>query len=141
MWRSKAGMIRILNFGAIGVCVMLLGALLLSILVEVAGMDRTVAYAVQAVFSIEFNFLLNSRITWRDRTGSWRTLLAQWTKFHVAKVVTVLLNQAVFLMLATYTSAHYLVIYFLCVLVVTAANFVLNEKLVFLRSEAVPASK
>jgi putative flippase GtrA/GT2 family glycosyltransferase len=131
---------RVISFGFIGVSVMILGFILLYTLVDILGMDENLAYFIQAVFSIELNFLLNHFFTWGDRRNeshAWQVFLSRWGKFHITRVVTALLSQIVFSLLIFFV--HYLVANGICVVIAMIFNFVTSEKYVF-SSRKVPGN-
>lgn len=119
-------------FAGVGGVVALLGLVLLYGLVDLAHIQKYVAYLVQAIVSIELSFVLNGRYTWRDRavvpglTG----LAHRWMAFHTAKVFTILLNQLLF---AAFLLIHtpYLAAYLGCIAVCTAINYRANDTYVF----------
>jgi len=68
--------------------------ILLYLLVHFLHMNENLAYAIQSIASIETNFLLNRFLNRRDRGGN---IGSQWVRFHVSKIGTVALNQALFI--------------------------------------------
>jgi succinoglycan biosynthesis protein ExoA len=84
--------IRFTSFSAIGAVVLVLGIGIQALLVRGhAGMYGS--YAGQAVFSIELSYLLNRRITWRDRqVGLW----SSWWRFNLQKLVLTVPNLALY---------------------------------------------
>jgi putative flippase GtrA/glycosyltransferase involved in cell wall biosynthesis len=84
---------RFAKFGSVGTAVLLAGLGLLTLLIEVCGLHPSIAYLLTAVFSIETNFLLNKFFVWKDKPGKfWH----HWRRFHIARLVTIPLNQLVF---------------------------------------------
>lgn len=119
---------RKLIFGSIGIFVMLVGYATLYLCVDVLHWNPSVAYAIQAVVSIELNFVLNYKITWRDRrdVSIWRML----GRFHVSRIVTIPLNQVMFNALI-WAHVNYLIANTLCIVLVTMFNFVVGDKFTF----------
>ncbi|HLV97565.1 MAG TPA: GtrA family protein [Ktedonobacterales bacterium] len=118
---------RFWGFGLVGLSVLAGGTALLYVLVHFLGVQQNVAYFIQAVVSIEANFVLNRFFNWRDRRGP---ILTQWLKFHTTKVGTIILNQILFALL-TYAGIFYLVATVICTAVITVINFITNDKYVF----------
>jgi putative flippase GtrA/GT2 family glycosyltransferase len=111
----------------VGLGVFVAGEALLYALVQFLHLETHVAYLIQAVLSIEANFWLNRTVNWRDRSGSLRH---QLVTFHVAKVGTLILNQALF---ACLLAAHvqYLLDMMICTALITVVNYLANDRLVF----------
>lgn len=112
----------------------------LYLLIDVQGMNVSVAYAIQTVLAIETNFILNDRLTWSDRThaGSfWR----RFGRFHAARVgLMIPFNQVLFFF------AHPVVGTILanlaCLSAATVANWFLNDRWTFKnRVSPVPLEK
>src|SRR6266496_1199349 len=120
---------RKLVFGGVGVFVMAVGYGLLIGLVRL-GMPTGWAYAIQALVSIELNFVLNRRFTWNDREDVklWSSLL----RFHLSRIVTVPMNQVLFNAL-TWAGVPYYLASPICVAVTTVVNYVAGDRLVFAR--------
>lgn len=118
---------RVIKFGFVGGFIMVLGAVILSLLIE-SGVDQPTANFIQAIVSIELNFLLNNWLTWRDRRHS--RLWVRFAKYHAGKLVTIPTNQLMFILLTT-VGVHYLVAYFINIGVVMAVNYLLYELFVF----------
>lgn len=94
LWRRAVARhgIRFTSFSVIGVLVLGLGLGFQALLVRVhAGPYGS--YAGQAVFSIELSYLLNRRITWRDRQVR---LWSSWWRFNVQKLVLTVPNLALY---------------------------------------------
>jgi putative flippase GtrA len=122
---------KVLLFGGIGLTVFMVGQALLLGLVEFARWNEFVANALQLVVTLGLNFLLNSWITWRDRTRGWR----EFVKFTSSRVVTLLLSFAVFSVLVGVFGWHYLVANLVGVAVGMALNYAIGEVWVFKRIE------
>ena len=65
------------------------------------GVVPAVANTVQAVLTLQLNFVGNALLTWRDRvTRSGRPLRSRWLRFQVARLSSLLLSVAAFPLLA-----------------------------------------
>ncbi len=118
-----------------GLVVFMAGEAFLFILVQLLHLEPHLAYLLQTVFGIEASFWLNRTVNWRDRCGSIRH---QLVTFHVAKVGTVLLSQALFAGLLA-LHVEYLLAMMVCAAVIAVVNFVANDRLVFRDRHAAPA--
>jgi putative flippase GtrA len=106
-------------FGFIGGVVFLFGFALLYVEVSLLGMDPAWAFLVQGIMSVETSFLLNWRITWRDRRlGFWPSF---W-RFNLLKAVTIPLNQGLYIVLLA-LGLQYLVASVVTVAVFTLINY------------------
>jgi putative flippase GtrA len=122
---------RITGFLLVGSFVLVFGLVLLRVLVESLHWNESIAYIVQAVASIELNFLLNKSFNWRDRRGSWKE---QWLKFNGSRVVTFVLEQLLYnLLLAIGT--NYLLAKILNAAILLVVDYVLNNSLIFRQRE------
>lgn len=118
---------RMLGFSLVGGSVMLGGLLFLFILVQFLHVEKHIAYLLQAVASIETNFLLNRFTNWKDRNGNF---FAQWIKFHSTSAITFPLNQGLFALL-TWLGVPYLLITLTGAGVAAVVNYFANDRFVF----------
>jgi putative flippase GtrA len=89
---------RILTFAAIGVTCFLVQFALLSIMVRF-GLYRPLANAVSFAISAQLNFLLSTRITWRDRPSAGRHgTTARWVAYNGTALASLGGNTAVFVL-------------------------------------------
>lgn len=123
---------RKLIFGSVGIFVMLVGYVTLFACVHWLHLIPAVAYVVQAFVAVELNFVLNYTITWRDREKS---LWKSWIKFHLPRLATIPLNQALFSALV-YTGVNYLVANALCIIFTMVFNYTVADRFVFGKSKA-----
>jgi cellulose synthase/poly-beta-1,6-N-acetylglucosamine synthase-like glycosyltransferase len=139
--RSSAPLMaqRAVSFGLVGGFVALVGFVILYVLVEYAGLNKNLAYLIQAVVSIELNFFLNRSVTWRDRRGTgFTSFLGMWARFHLTRVATVALNQVLFGAFI-YIGINYLISNGLCIIIVMVINFFVGDRFIF-RSRPAAAS-
>jgi putative flippase GtrA len=121
---------RQLSFGAVGLTVMAVGFAVLGVLTHV-GVSPHVAYAIQAVISVELSFVLSRYWTWRDRRGRSRAAVArEWRRFHASRIVTIPANQALFSLLivagASVWSSNAI-----CIALTTLVNWLVGHHVVF----------
>jgi putative flippase GtrA len=94
----SSGRKRILTFATIGVTCFLVQFALLSVMVRL-GMYRPLANAVSFAISAQLNFLLSTRITWRDRpSAGGRSTGARWLAYNGTALVSLGCNTAVFVL-------------------------------------------
>jgi glycosyltransferase XagB len=134
---------RFVQFGAIGGSVFVLGSALLYTLVEVFGWSPLVANALQLGITLWLNYLLNRRITWRERTVG-RLAAA---KFFVSRGATTALNYALFAWLIhlhpsfsllgqhVAFSINYMAANVLALVVITLINYVVSDRWAFAQAE------
>jgi putative flippase GtrA len=91
---------RILVFGAVGFTCFLCQFMLLSIMVRM-GIYRPIANAVSFAISAQLNFLLSSRLTWRDRpVAGRRGTGGRWLAYNATALASLGCNTGIFV--ATY---------------------------------------
>ena len=126
---------RFIKFGSIGLSVFLAGAGLLYLLVSVAHLNALVAYAIQAVFSVELSFILNYHWSWKERKPEdpkerrlyiWSSL----RRWNLKATAGALINQAI------YTGLIVLHVQYMLANVITTAiflvvNYYYNDKWTF----------
>lgn len=121
---------KFIKFGVVGGSVALIGAGVLYVLIEGFALEKNLAYLIQTFISLQLNFFLNDQFTWanlRGQNGSWTS---RWVKFHVAKLLSIALNQVLFTVL-TALGVHYLLVYMLSVALIMVVNFYTNDRFVF----------
>lgn len=130
---------KVIKFGAIGGGVFAVGMGLLYILVEMFGMSPLAANAIQLVVTFGLNYVLNKRLTWKDRTISKRAA----NKFFASRAATTVLNYYLFAWLITFNttvsifsqtfslSINYLVANVIALFGIMAINFIISDKWAF----------
>ena len=112
-------------FLLVGAGVGIAGHRLLLALLEL-GVAPAVANTVQAVITLQLNFVANSLLTWRRRTsGSAVPVRVRWLRFQVARLASLLLSVALFPLLAPVLGTS--PAYWLLLAVGAAANFCLDR--------------
>jgi putative flippase GtrA len=124
---------RVSAFAAVGLGVSALSFGTLALLIELLGWSPHVAYVIQAAVSIEANFLLQRRITWRDRRHN-GTVWGQWVRFHSSRVATVPVNQAGFSAL-TFAGVPFWAANAACIGGTAVVNFLTAHLWVFRRTD------
>jgi putative flippase GtrA len=90
------GHTRIVIFAAVGATCFGVQLALLTATVHL-GANRPVANAIGFAFSAQLNYLLSSKITWRDRSVSgWRDMGGRWLAYNGTALVSLGVNTAVF---------------------------------------------
>jgi putative flippase GtrA len=120
---------RSLSYAGVGLAVMALGYAILFALVDGLGWSAHLAYFVQALVSVELNFLLNRRVTWGDRRELSSTK-RQWARFHASRVVTIPANQALFSLL-TAAGSSFVLANTVCLGLTFLVNYVIANFWVF----------
>lgn len=141
--RALGRLPKIVQFGAIGGSVFGLGMVLLYLLVEVLGWPPLQANGVQLVVTFWLNYVLNSKLTWSERTVS--RLAAH--KFLASRAATTVLNYLLFawLISQSYTfaiidrtinfSINYLVANIITLVAITVLNFIISDRWAFAESK------
>ena len=90
------GQKRIAIFAAVGATCFGVQLVMLTALVHL-GVNRPAANAIGFAISAQVNFLLSSKVTWRDRTVSgWRDRGARWVAYNGTALLSLGINTAVF---------------------------------------------
>lgn len=121
---------RFWKFGAVGGLVALIGGGILYLLVDIMSIENNAAYFVQAIVSLQLNFILNDQFTWADRKGQKGSFWSRWTKFHTARALSVGLSQILFALLTAF-GAHHMLVYALTILFLSAVNFYTSDHIIF----------
>ena len=122
---------RVGSFAAVGVTGMLVSYLVLFGIVDYLHTNKNLAYFVQAVAAIEWNYFLSLRWTWRDRkSSSPRDSIRRWTQFHASRVLTVLMNFGLYALLVS-VNVHYLIANTVCIGLTTLWNYFYSDRVVF----------
>lgn len=119
---------KIIQFSFIGVSIAILGGIILDSLIK-AGFNPTIAYLIQAIFSIESNFLSNNRFTWKERRE--QPLWKRWWRFHQVRALTFTFNTSVFFVATDVFNLPHMPVYVALVLLIAIFSFISNEKYVF----------
>lgn len=118
---------RFMSFGLIGGVIFVSGSALLFFLVSVLGMNETVAYIIQATFSVLSSFLLNWKVTWKNHGTALKRSAA---RFVVMTAVTIPCNTIVFSVLVWW-GLHYMLANILTIAMFTLVKFAISHKWVF----------
>lgn len=100
----------------------------LYLMIDVAQLNPSLAYAIQTVLALETNFVGNALWTWRDRDHV--SFGRAWVRFHATRLgLMIPINQVVFW--ALHPLAGTLPANAACLALATLANWFLNDRLVF----------
>jgi putative flippase GtrA len=127
---SKEHGSRFALFGAIGLSVFAFGLALQFVLVRYAGLGHITSYLIQGVLSIQISFVLNLRLTWRDRHTQFWTALG---RFNLQKLLASVLNVAAYAGFVA-IGIEYLLANVVTTAVFTVANYLLGHYWSFLPS-------
>ena len=127
---------KFLKFGLIGGSVFFAGVGLLYLLVSIWHLNSVLAYAIQAVFSVELSFVLNYHWTWKERKPDdpverRRYFFRSLRRWNLKKVGTATVNQVIFTFMITALHMNYMVANVVTTVIFTAINYVLGDKWTF----------
>ena len=118
---------RFVGFSLVGLAILVIGLALLTVLIEVLGVDKILAGILTTTFSVVTNFLANKYLNWKDRPGDfWGQLL----RFLTARALLIIANQ-LFYTVGVLLGIHYLIITLVGTAVVTVVNYFGNDRFVF----------
>lgn len=126
--------LRFWKFGLVGGFVALIGIALLYVLVDILSIEKSVAYFVLAIISLQLNFNLNDWFTWGERrkgnnNGYWN----RWIKFHATRALSAVIDQILFALLASVLGVHYILASVMCIIIATGWNYLMGDRFVFAR--------
>ncbi len=125
---------RVVSFGLVGGFVALLGSALLFLFVDILHIEQNIAYFLQTVIALQINFNLNDLVTWRDRRGSNGFYWERWLRYHVARLLTVVLCQLIF-SLFVFVGMPHMVAFAINIAVGMVINYFSSDKFVFKKGE------
>lgn len=121
---------RVISFGLVGGFVALLGSALLFLFVDILHIEQNIAYFLQTVIALQINFNLNDLVTWRDRRESNGFYWERWLKYHIARLLTVIVCQLIFSLLV-FVGVHHMVAFAINIAVGMVINYFSSDKFVF----------
>lgn len=124
---------RFWKFGLVGGSVAVFSLLFLYFLVDILSVEKNLAYFIQAFIALQLNFNFNYYFTWPDRQGP--SYWTAWSKFHLARLLSLTLNQALFAIF-TLLGVHYLLVSLILLIIITAFNYLSADLLVFQTKKA-----
>lgn len=126
---SSVNRSRIGRFSTVGIALTVFGAVFIWVF-EVVGLRTDIGNLLQAVISIELNFLLSDIWTWGDRRHESR-LTSKLVRYHLVKFgVTIPLNQLIYIGTLVITQS-WLLAYLVSTGVITVINWVAGNRFVF----------
>lgn len=115
------------QFVVIGSTGMALSYLLLWVGTHLLQLSAPLAFFIQTLLVLEFNFFASHAFTWGDRHG---TLSGRWTRFHASRLLLLMpANQLLFWFL--HVPVGPMIANTICVGTSTAFNWIVNDKWVF----------
>jgi len=126
LFEEKMYTSKLFSFAVVGSSMMLLGAAILFVLVNL-GFPKELANAVQLFITLQCNFLLSDKYTWNSLNGEKKAAFAtRYWQFGMSRLATVALNQILFVFLIG-IGMNYLIAYIACILAVMFINFGVSE--------------
>ncbi|MCS7117801.1 MAG: GtrA family protein [Thaumarchaeota archaeon] len=113
---------RTYRFVAVGVATLVLAEGLMFGMVDLLGVESLLSAIVVTELVLVVNFFINDRWTFRSHTNPNNRFSARLLKFHVSRLGSIAVNLATFYTLNKVFLVHYLVAYFLAVVVAFAFN-------------------
>ncbi len=123
---------RVFRFGIVGFSGILVNLGILFVLVEYAALNKDLASPLAIEISIINNFLWNDRWTFQSSAGElsiWRRLAF----FNLVSIGGAIINYAVFLILANWSSLNYLLAQLAGILIAFSWNFFVNRRYTWAR--------
>ena len=103
---------------------------MLSMLVGWAGLRTAIAVVIAVLAAVSHNFFWHERFTWPDLPRE--TRLRRWLSFHLSTgVVSILSNVVLTMAVMAATGLSAVAANIIAVAIVSAANFWVNDRLVF----------
>ncbi|MHA1972897.1 MAG: GtrA family protein [Candidatus Hodarchaeales archaeon] len=130
LWKFVCKYQKILSFGLIGGSVAVLGSALLFLFVDILHIEQNLAYFAQTVIALQINFNLNNLITWRDQRKISGEYWGRWLKYHISRLLTVVLCQIIFSLLISIGVQH-MVAFAINLAVGIVLNYFSSDKFVF----------
>ncbi len=121
---------RIISFGLVGGFVALLGSAFLLLFVDILHIEQNIAYFLQTVIALQINFNLNDLVTWRDRRENNGFYWERWLRYHIARLLTVIVCQLIFTLLV-FVGVHHMVAFAINIAVGMVVNYFSSDKFVF----------
>ncbi len=134
MTSFACGLRRLFRYNLVGVMGLGVKFLLLTALVDVAGIGYMAATAIAVEAAVLHNFTWHLRYTWRERSAGLQAkeVMARLLRFHLANgVVGMTANLVIMRLLVDGLGLHYLVANLAATVTAGIANFLLSELVVF----------
>lgn len=136
--RATSGLVRWLKFnlvGAIGICVQLTA---LAILHSALGMNYLLATGLAVEITVIHNFVWHERFTWAERATTSRLL--RLAKFNLTTGTFSIAGNLLFTKLLVDAGLAYMAANAVSIALCSVINFLLNDRLVFMRPRVVDPS-
>jgi dolichol-phosphate mannosyltransferase len=129
---SKGRIRRWAKFFAVGLVGAVTGYGALIVMVEVLHWSPHLAFLLSSIVSFETNFLLNDRLTWRDRGLGRETRLRRRVRFHLGRWATYPPAQLLFSLLVLH-GVPYIAASVAAIALTSMLNYVISDRWVFAR--------
>lgn len=116
-------------FVAMGFISALLGLLLLYVFVEWFGLNKNIANLTQLLITLQVNFALNMRYTWKSKPKTLKEFAGKWLGFHLVRATGSLVNLGGYAILIIWLP--YGIAYGIMMGVVAVLNYLGMDKFVF----------
>jgi len=113
-----------LQFVIVGVSCLLFAEAVLYLFIDIMHLNSIIAVIVATELSVLLNFYINDNWTFRRSKNQGGSFMSRLIKFHVSRIVSILVNVGLFALLNEVFLIHYLLSYFLAALVAFAINFI-----------------
>lgn len=121
---------RLRSFMGVGACMTVANAAVLMLLVDGFSIVPAIANWTRTIVMTQVQFGLHLRFTWKDRTDG--PIWQQWRRYNTLRVITILINQALFWVLVSWTALHYMAAYGVCTVTIGVVNYLAGDRFVFL---------
>ncbi len=113
-----------IQFVFVGISCLIFAEAVLYLFVDILHLNSIIAVIVATELSVLLNFYVNDNWTFRKLKNLGGCFMSRLLKFHVSRIVSILVNIGLFALLNEIFLIHYLLSYFLAALVAFAINFI-----------------
>lgn len=126
--------IRFYKFLFVGILVMLVGYVVLNILIEKLKVNKDLAYLIQAIITVELNFILNAVLTWGDLLKKKHSLkiIGKWfLAFNLSRLLINNPTAQILFWIITTIEVEYSLAYFISIILNTPLTYLTSKHLVY----------
>lgn len=120
----------IIAFLLVGGGTFALGVFLLRLFVETFHIEKNLAFILQMLICLQFNFNLNDRITWGDRRGQGKPYWKRWFEYHLTRFGMIVLSMVIFAV-CVFWGIEYMFAFTIDAILGTGINYAVGERVVF----------